>query len=38
MLVHLPKVSLETEVAKRSFYYNGCVVYNKLSSPLKGDL
>ena len=29
-LLHLPKV--RTETAKRSFYYNGCIVFNKLSS------
>ena len=26
--LHLPRV--RTEVAKRSFYYNGCIIYNKL--------
>ncbi len=29
-LLHLPKV--RTETAKRSFYYNGCIIYNKHSS------
>lgn len=29
-LLHLPKV--RTETGKRSFYYNGCIVFNKLSS------
>lgn len=31
-LLHLPKV--RTETAKRSFYYNGCIVFNKLSSSI----
>ena len=26
--IHLPKV--RTEIAERSFYYNGSVIYNKL--------
>ena len=26
--LHLPKV--RTEVAKKSFYYNGCIVFNKM--------
>ena len=34
-LLHLPKV--RTETAKRSFYYNGCIVFNKLSSSNQGN-
>ena len=29
-LLHLPRV--RTETAKRSFYYNGCIVFNRLNS------
>ena len=28
-VLHLPKV--KTESAKKSFYFNGCVIYNSLS-------
>ena len=33
-LLHVPKV--RTKTAKRSFFYNGCFVFNKLCSPSLG--